>query len=140
MKKINNLTPKVYLSTYDDSQTLYPVDKKYKDIENICVAVIFGDTIIKISSKDLCECDFNEGIEKHSEHLMSPIFWQIVGMVRNEVRDALEILGHEPLGWVLTNSEYSSNNAWYYYGNYGYMYGNPKLNSGSVRPAQAFKI
>ena len=33
MKKINNLTPKVCLSTYDDSQTLYPVDAKYKGIE-----------------------------------------------------------------------------------------------------------
>ena len=32
MKKINNLTPKVCLSTYDDSQTLYPVDKNKIEI------------------------------------------------------------------------------------------------------------
>lgn len=140
MKIINNLTPEVCLSTYDNSGKCYSVDKKYKDIENICVAVIFGDTLIKISSKDLCECDFKEAINKHSEHLMSPAFWQIVGLVRKEVRDALEILNHEPLKLILTNSEYYSKYAWFYYGNYGNMYYGNKYLSRSVRPTKAFKI
>lgn len=140
MEKINNLTPEVYLSTYDDRQTLYPVDKKYKDIENICVAVLFGGTLIKISSKDKCECNFNEAIEKHSEDLMSPVFWQIIGLVKDEVKDALNILGHEQLGYILTNAEYHSNDAWLYNGNSGNMLSINKRNSISVRPAQAFQI
>ena len=140
MKKINNLTPEVYLSTYDDSQTLYPVDKKNKDVENICVAVIYGDIMIKISSKDKCKCNFEEAIEKHSEDLMSPVFWQIIGLVKDEVKDALNILGHEQLGFILTNAEYNSYYAWFYHGNIGYVYPNLKTYSTSVRPAQAFKI
>ena len=140
MKKINNLTPEVYLSTYDDSQTLYPVDKKNKDVENICVAVIFGDTIIKISSKDKCKCNFNEAIKKHSEDLISPVFWQIIGLVRDEVKDALNILGHEQLGFILTNAEYNSHLAWFYDGNTGYITNYYKHYSLSVRPAKAFKI
>ena len=141
MKKINNLTPKVFLSTYDDSQTLYyPVYAEYKGIENICVAVLFGGTIIKISSKELCECSFKEAIEKHSEDLMSPVFWQIIGLVKDEVKDALNILGHERLGFILTNAEYNSNYAWFYNGNYGNMNLNTKNSSNSVRPAKAFQI
>jgi len=140
MKKINNLTPEVYLSTYDDSQTLYPVDKKYKDIENICVAVIFGDTIIKISSKDICECNFNEAIEKHSEDLMSPVFWQIIGVVQTDVAKALKMLGHDELKACWTYSGYSSNYAWIYTGNNGGMGIISKGISISVRPAQAFQL
>ena len=140
MEKINNLTPEVYLSTYDDRQTLYPVDKKYKDIENICVAVLFGGTLIKISANDKSECNFNEAIEKHSEDLMSPVFWQIIGLVKDEVKDALNILGHEQLGYILTNAEYHSNDAWLYNGNSGNMLSINKRNSISVRPAQAFQI
>lgn len=140
MKKINNLTPKVCLSTYDDSQTLYPVDAKYKGIENVCVAVLFGGTLIKISSKDKCECNFKEAIEKHSEELMSPVFWQIIGLVKDEVKDALNILGHERLGFILTNAEYSSNYAWFFNGNLGGMGYYYKINSYSVRPAKAFQI
>ena len=140
MKKINNLTPEVCLSTYDNSGKCYSVDKKYKDIKNICVAVIFEGTLIKISSKNLCECDFNEAIEKHSEDLMSPVFWQIIGLVKDEVKDALDILGHERLGFILTNAEYNSNLAWAYNGNYGNVGTSYKLNSRSVRPAKAIQI
>ena len=140
MEKINNLTPEVYLSTYDDRQTLYPVDKKYKDVENICVVVLFGGTLIKISSKDKCKCNFKEAIEKHSEDLMSPVFWQIIGLVKDEVKDALNILGHEKLGWSLTSSEHSSKGAWFYYGYFGTMDYFNRSNSGSVRPTQAFQI
>ena len=140
MKKINNLTPEVYLSTYDDNPTIYHVDAEYKDIENICVTVIFGDTIIKISSKDLCECDFKNAIENHFEDLMSPVFWQIIGLVKDEVKDALNILGHELLGAILTNAEYSSNYAWFFNGNLGGMGYYYKINSYSVRPAKAFQI
>ena len=140
MKKINNLTPEVYLSTYDDSQTLYPVDAEYKGIENICVAVLYGDIRIKISAKDKCTCTFNEAIEKHSEDLMSPVFWQIIGLVKDEVKDALDILGHEQLGFILTNAEYGSNDAWLCTGYNGYVYYGNKSYSRSVRPAQAFQI
>ena len=35
MQKINNLTPEVYLSTYDNSGKCYPVDAGYKGIENV---------------------------------------------------------------------------------------------------------
>ncbi|MCK9164030.1 MAG: hypothetical protein M0O93_06765 [Bacteroidales bacterium] len=140
MKKINKLKPEVYLSFYDNSPILYLVDKKYKDIENICVAVKFGDIVIKISSKDLCECDFNEAIEKHSEELMSPIFWQIIGVVQDEVTKALEMLGHSELGFIWTDSKYNSYGAWYYYGYGGLVYYLNKDTSISVRPAQAFQL
>jgi len=140
MKKINNLTPTVHLSTYDNSGKCYPVDKKYKDIENICVAVIFGDTIIKISSKDLCECDFNEAIEKHSEELMSPVFWQTIGVVQTDVAEALKMLGHDELKSSWTYSEYTSNYAWHYHGYYGHMYYYYEGTGRSVRPALAFLI
>lgn len=140
MKKINNLTPEVYLSTYDDNPTIYHVDAEYKDIENICVTVMYGDIMIKISSKDKCKCNFNEAIEKHSEDLMSPVFWQILTLVNDEVKDALNILGHERLGSILTNAEFNSYRAWYYYGTYGIMLSNIKYYSYSVRPAQAFQI
>ena len=140
MKQINNQTPTVHLSTYDNSDALLQVSEKYKNAENICVAVKFGDTIIKISSKELCKCNFNEAIEKHSEDLMSPVFWQIIGLVKDEVKDALDILGHERLGFILTNAEYNSNLAWTYNGNYGNVGTSYKLNSRSVRPAQVFQI
>lgn len=140
MKQINNQTPTVHLSTYDNSGKCYPVDKKYKDIENICVAVIFGDTIIKISSKDLCECDFNKAIEKHSEELMSPVFWQIIGVVQTDVAKALKMLGHDELKSSWTYSEYLSYGAWYYYGYGGNLRNSYKGNSISVRPAQAFQL
>ena len=140
MKKINNLTPKVYLSTYDDSQTLYPVDVEYKDIENICVAVLFGGTLIKISPKDKCECNFNEAIEKHSEDLMSPVFWQIIGVVQSDVAKALKMLGHDELKSSWTYSEYTSNGAWYYIGINDSMFSYNKNYSYSVRPAKAFQI
>ncbi len=140
MKQINNLTPKVYLSTYDDSQALYIVDAEYKDIENICVAVLFEGTLIKISSKNLCECYFNEAIEKHSEDLMSPVFWQIIGVVQTDVAKALKMIGHDELKSSWTCSEYSSYSAWIYTGYYGTVYYNLKNTSSSVRPAKAFQI
>ena len=140
MKKINNLTPEVYLSTYYDRQALYPVDKKYKDIENICVAVLFGGTLIKISSKDKCKCNFNNAVKEHSEDLMSPVFWQIIGLVKAEVKDALNILGHEQLRFTLINAEYNSYTAWGYNGYNGGMNLSYKLNSYRVRPAKAFQI
>lgn len=40
--------------------------------------------------------------------------------------------------WLI--SEYTSNNAWFYYGNNGGMSYGGKLNSNSVRPAQAFPL
>ena len=132
MKKINNLTPEVYLSTYDDSQTLYPVDAKDIGIKNICVAVLFGGTLIKISSKDKCECNFKEAIENHFEDLMSPVFWQIIGLVKDEVKDALNILGHERLGFILTNAEFNSNLAWFYNGYSGSILNPPSLKSSII--------
>ena len=96
--------------------------------------------MIKISSKDKCKCNFEEAIENHFEDLMSPVFWHIIGLVKNEVRDALNILGHERLGSILTNAEYSSNFAWFYYGYYGGVGNYAKYISISVRPAQAFQI
>lgn len=140
MKQINNQTPTVHLSTYDNSGKYYPVDKKYKDIENICVAVIFGDTIIKISSKELCECDFNEALARHSEELMSPVFWQIIGVVQTDVAKALKMLGHDELKSSWAYSEYFSYHAWFYHGHYGSMNGIYKNYSRSVRPAQAFQL
>ena len=140
MKQINNQTPTVHLSTYDNSGKCYPVDKKHKSVENICVAVKFGDTIIKISSKDLCECDFNEAIEKHSEELMSPVFWQIIGVVQTDVAKALKMLGHDELKACWTYSGYFSLYAWIYDGNYGGMDKYYKDTSRSVRPAQAFQL
>ena len=45
---------------------------------------------------------------------MSPVFWQIIGLVKDEVKDALNILGHERLGFILTNAEYTAIDAWSY--------------------------
>jgi hypothetical protein len=145
MKQINNQKSEVYISSYDDNETLLPVDERYKGIENICVAVKFGDIVIKISPEDTCECSWYEAMEKHKEELMSPAFWQMVGNVYHKVNQALEMLGHEPIGWVWTDNEdndpqYSGNSAWYYNGTYGTMYAYYKYRSHSVRATKVFKI
>ena len=71
MKQINNLLKsEVYLSTYDESDTLIPVSKEYKSMGNVCVAVKFGDIIIKISSANTCECNWGEAMEEYGEELI----------------------------------------------------------------------
>ena len=138
MKQINSQKSEVYLSTFDNSDTLLSVSEEYKNMQNICVAVKFTDILIKISPKDTCKCSWDEAIEKHSEELMSPVFWQIIGVVQTDVAKALKMLGHDELKSSWTYSEYSSNTAWTYYGGNGRMYRYIKTYSNSVRPAQEF--
>lgn len=145
MKTINNLTPEVYLSTYDDNQTLYPVDAEFKGIKNVCVAVMFGDILIKISPKNTCKCSWDEAVKKHRDKLIKPAYWQMVGHVYHEVNQAIKMLGHEPIGDVWTDTEdnnpqYSSYIAWNYYGPRGYMNTIFKFSSSSVRATKVFKI
>lgn len=145
MKQINNTKSEVYLSTYDDSDTLLPVSEEYKSLENVCVAVKFGDTLIKISPENSCKCGWYEGMKEHRDELIHPAYWQMVGAVYHEVGQALEMLGHEPLVRVWTDSEdndpqYSGYYAWYYYGPIGSMLANLKLYSLSVRATKVFKI
>ena len=146
MKQINNTKSVVFLSTYDNSDTLLPVSEEYKSLENVCVAVKFGDTLIKISPKNTCECSWDEAMNEHRGELTHPAYWQMVGSVYREVNQAIEMLGHDPLRWVWTDTEdndpqYSGGIAWGYNGAYGYLSANYlKLNSSSVRATKVFKI
>lgn len=145
MKQINNQKPEVYLSKFDNSDLLLPVSEEHKSMENVCVAVKFGDTVVKISPKTTCKCSWYEGMRKHRDELTHPAYWQIVGAVYHEVGQALEMLGHDPLEWVWTDTEdnnpqHSGYIAWYYYGPNGLMYANFKSLSNSVRATKVFKI
>ena len=145
MKQINNTKSVVFLSTYDNSDTLLPVSEEYKSLENVCVAVKFGDILIKISPKTTCECSWYEAMEKHEEKLMNPAYWQMVGSVCREVNQAIEMLEHDPIEWVWSDTEcedpyYSGYYAWYYRGTYGIMYAYIKSISFSVRATKVFKI
>ena len=145
MKQINNKKAEVFLSTYDDSDLLLPVSEEHKNTENICVAVKFGDILIKISQKDTCKCSWDEAMETHRYKLAHPAYWQMVGAVYHEVNHALKILGHESIGGVWTDTEdnnpqHSGSYAWYYYGPSGNMRATSKINSLSVRTTKVFKI
>lgn len=140
MKQIIIQKSKVYLSTYDESDTLLPVTEEHKSLGNICVAVKFGDIVVKISPRNICKCTWNKAMENHSYKLMSPAFWQMVGVVYQEVNQAIEMLGHDPLNWVWTNTQYSGYLAWYYYGPDGFMDAISKDYSYSVREAKVLTI
>lgn len=145
MKQINNTKSEVYLSIYGNSDTLLPVSEEYKDTENICVAVKFGDTLIKISPKNTCKCTWDEAMDKYRKNLMNPAYWQMVCNVYREVNQAIEMLGHDPLDWVWTDTEdndpqYSGYSAWGYYGSNGYMRAYGKYGSSSVRATKVYKI
>lgn len=143
MKEINNTKSQVYLSTYDNSDTLLPVSEEHKNMENACVAVKFGDTLIKISSEDTCKCTWNEAMEKHQEELMHPAFWQMVGTVFYEVNQALEMIRHCPLQLIWTGVETETGGTpyvWVYNGPIGDLYYTDKYYDNSVRATKVFKI
>ena len=144
MKQINN-TSVVFLSTYDNSNTLFPLSEEYKSLENVCVAVEFGDILIKISPKTTCECNWHDAMNEHREKLMHPAYWQMVGSVYHEVNQAIKMLSHEPIEDVWTDTEdndvyYSSDTAWLYDGTNGNMGSSLKYDSTSVRAAKVFKL
>lgn len=143
MKQLNNIISEVYLSTYDNSDTLLPVSEEYKSLENVCVAVKFGDTLIKISPENTCKCNWYDAMNKYRGKFTHPAYWQMVGSVYREVNQAIEMLEHEPIGSVWTDAEednFSGNGAWYYSGTYGGMGATSKRSSSSVRAAKVFKI
>lgn len=145
MKQINNQQSEVYLSTYDDSDALLPVSEEYKSLENVCVAVKFGDILIKISPENTCKCNWYDAMDEHRDKLMHPAYWQMVGSVYREVNQAIKMLGHDPIEWVWLDTEcddpyYSGNRAWTYRGPYGIMYAYYKHISTSVRATKVFKI
>ena len=145
MKQLNNQKSEVFLSTYDDSDIFLPVSEEHKELQKVCVAVKFGDTVIKISPANTCECNWDEAVKNHGDELMHPAYWQMVGSVYYEVNQALKMLGHDPINWVWTDAEdnnpqLSSYSAFYYFGAYGTMIATSKLNSLSVREAKVFKI
>ncbi len=140
MKQLNNIKSEVYLSTYDNSDLLLPVSEEHKNIENVCVAVKFGDTVIKISPKTTCKCSWYEAMEGHIDELMNPAFWQMVGNVYREVNQAIEMLDHDPLDWVWTELQDSGYFAWLYSGTTGSMSAYTKIIIYSVRATKVFKI
>jgi len=145
MKQINNVKSQVFLSTYDDSDLLLPVSEEHKDIKNVCVAVKFGDIVIKISPKNTCKCTWYDAMNEHREKLMHPAYWQMAGSVHREVNQALRMLGHEPIRdvWADTEDndpEYSGYYAWRYNGTYGYMLAINQYYSYSVRATLAFQL
>ena len=145
MKQINNTKSVVFLSTYDNSDTLLPVSEEYKSLENVCVAVKFGDILIKISPKTTCKCSWYDAMDEHREKLMHPAYWQMVGSVYREVNQAIKMLGHDLIEWVWLDTEcddpyYSGNRAWFYSGSSGSMHAYYKYYSFSVRAAKVFKI
>ncbi|MGE4412914.1 MAG: hypothetical protein AB7E45_04360 [Candidatus Caldatribacteriota bacterium] len=114
-------------------------------MQNICVAVKFGDILIKISPQNTCQCSWDEAMEKHRDKLANPAYWQMVGSVYREVNQAIEMLGHEPIGCVWTGTEdsdpyYSGNFAWTYRGSNGLMLATIKYYSYSVRATKVYKI
>lgn len=145
MKEINNTKFQVYLSTYDNSDTLLPVSEEHKNMENACVAIKFGDTIIKISPKNTCKCSWDDAMNEHRGELTHPAYWQMVGSVYHEVNQALKMLGHDSIEWVWTDTEcddpyYSSDNAWGYFGTKGFMGALIKGISRSVRATKVYKM
>lgn len=140
MKQINNIKSEVYLSRYDNSDTLIPVSEEYKNLQNICVAVKFGDIVIKISPANTCKCSWYEAMENHADKLMNPAYWNMVGNVCREVNQAIEMLGHDPIDWVWTSMQCSVYSAWSYYGAGGLMLADTKDSSLSVRATRVFKI
>lgn len=140
MKQLNNTKSEVYLSTYDESDTLLPVSNEHKNMKNICVAVKFGDIIIKISPKNTCKCAWGEAVKNHADKLTHPVYWQMVGNVYCKVNETLKMLGHAPLEWVWTDLQYSGYHAWCYCGSGGFMYARSKYHSLSVRETKVFKI
>lgn len=145
MKQTNNTKSEVYLSTYDESDILLPVSEEHKGLQNICVAVKFGDIIIKISPRNTCECSWHETMENHADDLTHPAYWQMVGSVYYEVNQAIEMLGQELLRWIWTDTEdndphSSGYRAWIYLGSIGFMGANLKYRSLSVRATKVFKI
>ncbi len=145
MKQINNTKSEVFLSTYDNSDILLPVSEEHENTENICVTVKFGDTLIKISPENTYKCNWYDAMDEHREELTHPAYWQMVGSMHCDVNQVLKMLGHEPIGYVWTDTEdndpqYSSDFAWYYDGTRGCMLANRKLNSYSVRATKVFKI
>ena len=133
------------MSTYDNSDILLPVSEEHKNMKNICVAVKFGDILIKISPKTTCQCSWYEAMEGHIDELMNPAYWQMVGNVYHEVNQAIEMLGHDQIGSVWTDTEdndqqYSGNSAWFYLGAIGGMFAYRKYSSLSVRATKVYKI
>lgn len=144
MKEIKNSKSEVYLSTYDNSDLLLPVSGEHKDIENVCVAVKFGDTIIKISPKEICGCDWNKAMEKYRDNLMSPAYWQMVGQVHYEVTQALMMINQNLLSFIWTDVEvltplHNDRHAWYYLGYRGVMSTDSKNAILNVRPTLVFQ-
>lgn len=145
MKQINNTKSQVYLSAYDNSDILLPVSEKHKNTENICVAVKFGDIVIKISPENTCKCNWYDAMDEHRDKLMHPAYWQMVGSVYREVNQAIKMLGHDPIEWVWLDTEcddpyYSGYLAWLYFGSIGIMSALSKTISYSVRATKVFKI
>lgn len=141
MKQLNNnQKSEVFLSTYDNSDTLLPVSEEHKNLKNISVAVKFGDIVIKISPKDTCKCTWNEAVENHAGKRMDTAFWQLVGNVYREVNETIEMLGHDSIDWVWTNTQYSGGRAWVYRGTLGYLRASYKSLSYSVREAKVLTI
>lgn len=145
MKEINSTKSEVYLSTYGNSDLLLPISERYKSLENICVAVKFGDIVIKISPKNTCKCTWYDAMNEHREKLMHPAYWQMAGSVHREVNQALRMLGHEPIRdvWADTEDndpESSGYSSWGYGGAIGLMLAYRKNLSISVRAALAFQL
>lgn len=142
MKQINTTKSEVFLSTYDSSDTLLPVSEEYKNTENICVAVKFGDILIKISPKNTCKCVWYDAMNEHREKLMHSAYWQMVGVVCREVNQAIKMLEHDPIEWVWSDTEYGD--PYYfgliYYGARGDIDSLNKFYSSSIRATKVFKI
>ncbi len=145
MKKTNNQKSEVFLSTYDDADLLLPVSEEHKNLKNVCVAVKFGDILIKISPNNTCKCNWYDAMNEHREKLMNPAYWQMVGSVYREVNQVIEMLEHDPIEWVWSDTEcdylqYSGYYAWGYRGTLGTMRANLKDTSFSVRATNVYKI
>ena len=82
----------VFLSTYDDSDLLLPVSEEHKNTDNVCVAVKFGDTLIKISPNTTCKCNWYDAMNEHREKLMHLAYWQMVGLCITRLTKLLECL------------------------------------------------
>jgi len=124
-------------------QKLIEVSDYKESNPNARVAVKFSNYVVVISPKNSPGLNWNDAMKYCKDIDMRAgkrIEREIIRLYESEVEKTLAMLGHDPLPLYQWMEEYSSNSAWRYSGNSGYMGANNKNNTYYVRPVTAFQL
>lgn len=125
-------------------QKLIEVSDYKESNPNARVAVKFSNYVVVISPKNSPELNWNDAMKYCKGTGMRAgkrIEREIIHTYESEVREALAMLGHDPLPlhqWL--EEECSSYSAWIYGGGNGTMHAFSKTLTGSARPVTAFQL